>query len=55
MHSCKTIIEKAAEKISVVSFDTGRELSGNTSPFDRFAGITDGSTEISINKTVHLL
>lgn len=51
----KTIIKKSTGNITVMSFDTGKELAEKTSPFDSFAQIIDGSAEITINKKLHVL
>ena len=51
----KTIIKKSTGNITVMSFDTGKELAEKTSPFDSFAQIIDGSAEITINKKQHVL
>ena len=45
----KTVIKKSTGNITVMSFDTGEELTEKTSPFDTFAQIIDGSAEITIN------
>src|ERR1022692_2046013 len=45
----KTIIKKSTGNISVMSFDTGEGLTEKTSPFDTFAQIIDGETEIVID------
>jgi quercetin dioxygenase-like cupin family protein len=51
----KTITKKLTGNITVMSFDSGEELAEKTSPFDNFVQIIDGSSEITINKKVHLL
>jgi quercetin dioxygenase-like cupin family protein len=45
----KTIIKKSSGHISIMSFDTGEELPRETSPFDTFAQIIDGTAEIVID------
>jgi quercetin dioxygenase-like cupin family protein len=51
----KTIIKKTTGNITVMSFDTGEELAEKIPPFDTFVQVIDGSAEITINKSVHLL
>ena len=51
----KTITKKLTRNITVMSFDSGEELAEKISPFDTFVQITDGSSEVTINKKVHLL
>ena len=51
----KTIIKKSSGNISVMSFDTGEGLTEKTSPFDTFAQIIDGKSEIVIDGKAFLL
>jgi quercetin dioxygenase-like cupin family protein len=51
----KTILKKSTGNISVMSFDTGEGLTERTTPFDTFAQIIEGSAEIVISETPHLL
>jgi quercetin dioxygenase-like cupin family protein len=51
----KTIIKKLTGNITLMSFDSGEELAEKISPFDTFVQIIDGSSEITIDKRVHLL
>ena len=51
----RTILKKSTGNISVMSFDTGEELSDKISPFDNFVQIIDGVAELTINKEVHHL
>lgn len=49
----KTIIKKTTGNITVMSFDTGEELTERTSPFDSFMQVIDGNAEIMIDgKTI---
>lgn len=52
---CKTIIKKSTGTISVMSFDTGEELTKKTSPFDTFVQIIEGNAEIVIGEVSNLL
>ena len=45
----KTIIKKTTGNITVMSFDTGEELTERISPFDSFVQVIDGNAEILIN------
>ncbi len=45
----KTIIKKTTGNVSVVSFDSGENLSEKISPFDTFIQIIAGKAEIWIN------
>ncbi|MCM8569869.1 cupin domain-containing protein [Gramella jeungdoensis] len=45
----KTIIKKTTGNVSVVSFDSGENLTEKTSPFDTFIQIIAGKAEIWIN------
>lgn len=45
----KTIIKKSTGNVSVVSFDSGENLTEKTSPFDTFIQIIAGKAEILIN------
>jgi quercetin dioxygenase-like cupin family protein len=51
----KTILKKLMGNITVSSFDTGEELAEETSPFDNYIQIIDGSAEIIINDITHKL
>lgn len=51
----RTIIKKTTGNITALSFDAGEELSERTSPFDNYIQIIDGTAEIFINETKHLL
>lgn len=51
----KTIIKKTTGNISVVSIDTGEELTEKISPFDTFVQIIDGKAEIIIDKISYFL
>ena len=45
----KTIIKKTTGNITVMSFDTGEELTERISPFDSFVQVIDGNAEILID------
>ena len=45
----KTIIKKTTGNITVMSFDTGEEMTERISPFDSFVQVIDGNAEILIN------
>ncbi len=45
----KTIIKKTTGNITVMSFDTGEELTERISPFDSFMQVIDGNAEILID------
>lgn len=51
----KTIIKKTTGNVSVVSFDSGENLTEKTSPFDTFIQIIAGKAEIWINDISHIL
>ena len=51
----KTIIKKTSGNITVMSFDTGEELTERTSPFDSFVQVIDGCAEILINNKPNLV
>jgi quercetin dioxygenase-like cupin family protein len=51
----KTIIRKITGNIVAMSFDTGKCMKKNVSPFDTFIQIIDGKAEIHINGTSYLL
>jgi quercetin dioxygenase-like cupin family protein len=51
----KTIIKKPTGNITLMSFDSGKELAEKPSPFDTFVQIIEGAAEITINKKVHIL
>ena len=51
----KTIIKKTTGNVSVVSFDSGEDLSMKTSPFDTFIQVIDGKAEIIIDDKSNLL
>ena len=44
----KTILKKSTGNISVMSFDSGEGLTEKTTPFDTFAQIIEGKSEIVI-------
>jgi Uncharacterized conserved protein, contains double-stranded beta-helix domain len=46
---CRTIVNKPAGKITVMSFDSGEGLTEKISPFDTFAQIIEGKAEIVID------
>jgi quercetin dioxygenase-like cupin family protein len=52
---CKTIIKKSTGNISVMSFDSGEGLTEKISPFETFAQIIEGSSEVVIDGESHLL
>jgi quercetin dioxygenase-like cupin family protein len=45
----KTIIKKTTGNVSVVSFDSGENLTEKISPFDTFIQIIEGRAEITID------
>lgn len=51
----KTIIKKTTGNITVMSFDTGEELTERTSPFDTFIQVIDGNAEILIDGKPNLV
>lgn len=51
----KTIIKKTTGNVSVVSFDSGENLTEKMSPFDTFIQIIEGRAEILINDTTQTL
>ncbi|TBW27137.1 cupin domain-containing protein [Gramella sp. KN1008] len=51
----KTIIKKTTGNVSVVSFDSGENLTEKTSPFDTFIQIIAGKAEIWINDISQIL
>ncbi|MBC7946875.1 MAG: cupin domain-containing protein [Chitinophagaceae bacterium] len=51
----KTIVKKSTGNISVMSFDSGEGLIEKTSPFDSFAQIIDGKSELVIDSVSHIL
>ena len=51
----KTILKKSTGNISVMSADSGEDLTEKTSPFDTFAQVIDGEAEIVINGESKLL
>jgi len=51
----KTIIKKSTGNISVMSFDSGEDLTEKISPFDTFVQIIEGNAEIVIANKLHLL
>jgi quercetin dioxygenase-like cupin family protein len=51
----KTIIKKTTGNVSAVSFDSGEVLTEQTSPFDTFIQVIEGSAEVVIDDISHLL
>lgn len=51
----KTIFKKSTGNISVVSVDSGEELTEKTSPFDTFVQIIDGKVDLVIGEKTHVL
>jgi quercetin dioxygenase-like cupin family protein len=51
----KTILRKSTGNVSVMSVDTGEGLTEQTSPFDTFVQIIEGTAEMFINGTGHRL
>jgi len=51
----KTIIEKTTGKITVFSFDAGKELAEKASPFDIYIQIIEGAAEVFIGVTKFVL
>ncbi|WHF52914.1 cupin domain-containing protein [Chryseobacterium gotjawalense] len=51
----KTIIKKTTGNITVVSFDTGENLTEKLSRFDMFIQIIEGLAEIEIDNVSHTL
>ena len=50
-----TILRKVTGTVSVISTDSGKELSGKTSPFDTFIFVIEGSAQVIIeNKSFTL-
>ena len=45
----KTIIKKTTGNVTVTSLDAGEEVGENTSPFDTYVQIIDGSAELVID------
>lgn len=51
----KTIIKKTTGNVSVVSFDSGENLTEKISPFDTFIQIIAGKAEIWINDVSQII
>lgn len=51
----KTILKKSTGNISLMSFDSGEGLTEKTTPFDTFVQIIEGSAELVVSDTAHLL
>ena len=51
----KTIIKKTTGNVSVVSVDTGENITEKISPYDRFIQIIEGRAEISIDNNSQTL
>jgi quercetin dioxygenase-like cupin family protein len=50
-----TIYKKPTGSITVLSFDTGIERTERSLPYDTFACVIDGTVEMEINGTSHVL
>jgi quercetin dioxygenase-like cupin family protein len=51
----KTVLRKTTGNVTVVSFDSGEALSERISPFDSFIQVIEGTAEILIDDTSHML
>ncbi len=51
----KTIIKKITGQITIMAFDDNQGLAEQTSPFDIFTQVIEGSAEITIDKVAYLL
>jgi len=51
----RTIIDKKVGTVTFFAFDKGQGLSEHTAPFDAMVMIIDGTAEISISGTPHVL
>ena len=51
----KTILKKSTGNISIISVDSGEELTERTSPFDTFVQVIDGKVELVIGDKMHLI
>ncbi len=51
----RTLIDKKVGTITVFAFDEGEGLSEHTAPYDAFVQIIDGTAEITISGTVHVV
>jgi quercetin dioxygenase-like cupin family protein len=51
----KTILKKSSGNISLMSIDSGVGLTENTSPFDTYAQIIEGTAELVIRGVKHIL
>ncbi len=51
----KTILKKSTGNISVISVDSGEELTEKISPFDTFVQVIDGKVELVIGETLHII
>ncbi len=51
----KTILKKSTGNVSVISVDSGEELSEKVSPFDTFVQVIDGKVELFINQKLNIL
>ncbi len=51
----KTILKKSTGNISVISVDSGEELTEKTSPFDTFVQVIDGKVELVISDKMHVI
>jgi quercetin dioxygenase-like cupin family protein len=51
----KTIFEKGTGSITIFSFDKGEGLSEHTSPFDAVVLVIDGTAEITVGSSVHVV
>ena len=49
----KTVLKKPTGKIDIVSYDTGKGLTGKVYPFETFVLLLEGSAEIIIDKKVN--
>jgi quercetin dioxygenase-like cupin family protein len=51
----KTILKKSTGNITVISVDSGEELSEKVSPFDTFVQVIDGKVELVIDEKLHII
>lgn len=51
----RTLLDSSAGTVTLFAFDSGQGLSEHTAPFDALVFIVEGSAEITINGSAHVL
>ena len=51
----RTLIDKSVGTVTVFAFDSGQGLSEHTAPFDALVQIIDGTADITIAGSVHIV